>query len=172
MVDPPIDPTSDGDEGGEGAVVLGWGEDLEAQAATPIVALATLATLALAPPPMADAVDIPLTVPEIIVPAEVILDPSDQTPLVTPGDAARLLGISLRTIYHWMSRGRVRLRYAAGGRALVELASLVSASKPAHARLGRLTGPRAGSRAARSPRPAGGPVRRRATAEPDRQPAA
>jgi len=57
-------------------------------------------------------------------------DPIDDAELDTPVAAANRLGVSRRTIYYWMAAGRVRVRYAPNGNALVEVASLITQKTP------------------------------------------
>ena len=68
--------------------------------------------------------------------AMVITDATDGVQLATPADAARLVGRSARTIYHWIKANRVRVRYAQGGQVLVEVASLFTTERPNNARVG------------------------------------
>ena len=67
----------------------------------------------------------------------VITDPADNAQLARPEDAARLVSRSPRTIYNWIASGRVRVRYAAGGAVLVEVASLFTSQRPTTARVGK-----------------------------------
>ena len=68
---------------------------------------------------------------------ELTIDPNDGVQLARPGQAARLAGISRRTIYNWIEAGKVRVRYAASGVVLIEVNSLFVAHRPEHARIGR-----------------------------------
>jgi len=67
-------------------------------------------------------------------------DPDDNVQLARPSHAARLVGVHVRTIYHWIKAGKVRVRYAAGGVVLVEVASLFTRQRPQYARVGRRVG--------------------------------
>jgi len=69
--------------------------------------------------------------------SELMTDPADGVQLARPGAAARLLGVSPRTIYNWITAGRVRVRYAGGGAVLVEVASLFTSERPENARCGK-----------------------------------
>lgn len=66
-----------------------------------------------------------------------MVDPTDGVELARPEDAAVMVKRSPRTIYNWIASGRVRVRYAAGGAVLVEVASLFTQQKPATARVGK-----------------------------------
>lgn len=67
---------------------------------------------------------------------QLITDPSDGKQLARPVHAARLVGVSPRTIYNWIEAGRVRTRYLVGGAVVVEVASLFTQDRPENARLG------------------------------------
>lgn len=54
----------------------------------------------------------------------VVID-TDGAQLVTVANAARLMGLSVRTLYGWVERGLVEVRYTAGGRKRVVVASLI-----------------------------------------------
>jgi len=53
--------------------------------------------------------------PVTLADCRTITDPFDGIVLVSPRDAARLLGLSKRTMYYWISRGYVEVRRLAGG---------------------------------------------------------
>lgn len=69
-----------------------------------------------------------------------ITDPTDGCQLTRPEHAAWLADVTPRTIYNWIEAGKVRVRYTAGGVVLVEVASLFTTTRPAHARAGRVPG--------------------------------
>jgi len=71
---------------------------------------------------------------------DLFTDPVDGAQLARPSHAARLVGVHVRSIYHWIAAGKVRVRYAAGGIVLVEVASLFTRHRPGHARVGRRGG--------------------------------
>lgn len=63
--------------------------------------------------------------PQLVHPAVTILvDPTDRAELVTVTGAARLTGVSVRTVYNWMAAGKVRVRHTPTGLARIEVASL------------------------------------------------
>lgn len=56
---------------------------------------------------------------------KVIVDPYDAAELVSPRDAAKLMGVQRRIVYEWIRMGKVKIRVTAGGRMLVEVKTLM-----------------------------------------------
>lgn len=55
----------------------------------------------------------------------VYIDPVDNARLYTIENAARVIGVSKRTMYLWIQQGKVEIRLTAGGRKRVVAASLI-----------------------------------------------
>jgi len=61
---------------------------------------------------------------------QVYVDPTDGAIIISPRDAARIMGVKLRTIYDWIEKGRVDVRKTAGGRMRVVVSSLMQSAEP------------------------------------------
>ncbi len=60
---------------------------------------------------------------------QVYVDPTDGAVIISPRDAARIMGVRVRTIYDWIEKGRVEVRRMAGGRMRVVVASLMQSQE-------------------------------------------
>lgn len=63
--------------------------------------------------------------PVTLADVRVTIDPADGVQLVSPRDAARLMGCGKRTIYQWIADGKVAVRVTAGGRLRVIATALI-----------------------------------------------
>ncbi len=59
------------------------------------------------------------------MPSPIILDPTDHARLATIAEAARIMGVSKRTIYLWIQAGKVESRRTASGQQRVVVGQLM-----------------------------------------------